>query len=70
MEGFRDTLEECRFEDLGYYGLPYTWDNSQHGDRNIKVRLDRALGDDKFTECFDNMIVNHAQRIQSDHCAL
>ena len=70
MEGFRDATEYCRFDDLGFYGLPYTWDNRQHGDRNIKVRLDRALGDDKFAECFDNTIVNHIQCTESDHCAL
>ena len=55
---------------MGYYGLSYTWDNRQQGDRNIKLRLDRALVDDKFTECFDNTIINHIQCIQSDHCAL
>jgi hypothetical protein len=27
MEDFRDTIEECRFSDLSYSGLPYTWDN-------------------------------------------
>jgi hypothetical protein len=70
MEGFRDAIEECKLEDLGFYGVPYTWDNKQQGDKNIKVRLDRALGDDKFQECFDNTIVNHLQCCESDHCAL
>ena len=59
MEVFRDTIEYCCFEDLGYFGLPYTWDNRQQGYSNIKVRLDRALGDDRFAECFDNTVVNH-----------
>ena len=70
MEVFRDTIEYCRFEDLGYFGPPYTWDNRQQGDSNIKVRLDRALGDDRFAECFDNIVVNHVQCAESDHCAL
>ena len=48
MEGFHDAIEECRFEDLGYIGLPYTWDNRQQGGDNIKVRLDRALANDNF----------------------
>lgn len=43
MEGFRDAVSVCGFTDLGYIGLPYTWDNMQHGDRNVKVRLDRDL---------------------------
>lgn len=27
MEGFCDTVSVCGFNDLGYIGLPYTWDN-------------------------------------------
>jgi endonuclease/exonuclease/phosphatase family metal-dependent hydrolase len=70
MEGFRDMIEAYRFEYLGFFGLPYTWDNKQQGARNIKVRLDRGLGDDKFVECLDNTVVNHIQCCESDHCAL
>lgn len=70
MEGFRDAIEECNLEDLGYYGLPFTWDNKHQGDRNIKVRLDRALGDDSFMECFDNTIVHNVQCCESDHSSL
>jgi hypothetical protein len=27
MDGFREVVAECGFVDLGYIGLPYTWDN-------------------------------------------
>jgi hypothetical protein len=70
MEGFRYVVEYCRMTDLGYIGLPYTWDNRQQGYNNIKVRLDRGLGDDKFMELFDNSTVRHIQTTESDHCAL
>lgn len=70
MEGFRNVVDECRFGDLGYSSLPYTWDNRQQGEDNVKVRLDRALGDDRFQEIFDNTTVKHVQTIESDHCAL
>ncbi|XP_073367809.1 uncharacterized protein [Aegilops tauschii subsp. strangulata] len=70
MDGFRDAVEECRMDDLGYIGLPYTWDNRQQGIGNIKVRLDRGLGDDKFQERFDSTSVQHIQTTESDHCAL
>lgn len=70
MEGFREAVDCCRFTDLGYTGLPYTWDNRQQGDRNIKVRLDRALADDKFMELYDNTMVSHVQTTESDHCAI
>ena len=42
MEGFREAVSICGFSDLGFIGLPYTWDSRQDGDHNIKVRLDRA----------------------------
>lgn len=70
MEGFRDVVDECGFEDLGYSGLPYTWDNRQQGSDNIKVRLDRALGDERFQELFYNTTIKHVQTTESDHWAL
>jgi hypothetical protein len=70
MEGFRDAVDYCRFTDLGFSGLPYTWDNRQHWHANIKVRLDRGLGDDRFFELFDNSRVTHVQTTKSDHCAV
>jgi hypothetical protein len=29
MDGFHDTVQICGLTDLGYIGLPYTWDNRQ-----------------------------------------
>ena len=66
----QEAVDECRFDDLGYMGLPYTWDNRQQDNDNIKVRLDRGLGDDKFQEDFDNTTIQHVQTTESDHCAL
>ena len=48
MDGFREAVSTCGFTDLGFIGLPYTWDNRQHGSRNVKARLDRALADADF----------------------
>jgi hypothetical protein len=59
MEGFRDAVDYCRMAVIGFIGLPYTWDNRQHGRRNIKISLDRGLGDDRFMEMFDNRYVKH-----------
>jgi hypothetical protein len=52
MDGFRDAVNTCGFTDLGFLGLPYTWDNRQHGVDNIKVRLDRAFANPTFTDMF------------------
>lgn len=40
MVAFPDTLEVCELLDLGFAGLPYTYDNKREGNRNVKVRLD------------------------------
>jgi hypothetical protein len=70
LEGFRDAVSVCGFTDLGYIGLPYTWDNRQHGDRNVKVRLDRGLANDSFLNLFRQVKVWHVQNTLSDHCGL
>jgi hypothetical protein len=41
-----------------------------HGDRNIKVRLDRGLADDRFLEAFDGTSITHIQTMESDNYAL
>lgn len=42
MIAFRDTLEVCGLVDLGFSGIPFTYDNLRAGVSNVKVRLDRA----------------------------
>ncbi|XP_065631694.1 protein NRT1/ PTR FAMILY 6.2-like [Quercus suber] len=32
VEVFRDALDDCKLEDLGYHGYPYTWNNKRPGD--------------------------------------
>jgi hypothetical protein len=39
MEGFQDAVADCGLVDLGFVGLPYTWDNRQAGTRNVKEPL-------------------------------
>lgn len=70
MDGFREAVSECGFTDLGFIGLPYTWDNRQHGSHNIKVRLDRGLATRAFLDMFHEVRVTHIQTTESDHCAL
>lgn len=60
----------CRFKDLGFIGLPYTWDNRQEGSHNVKVRLDRDLATDTFLDLFREVKVWHVQNTLSDHCCL
>lgn len=70
MEGFREAVQVCGFSDLGFIGLPYTWDNRQQGNDNIKVRLDRGLASSSFLNIFRDTKVWHVQTTESDHCCL
>ncbi|KAA3465353.1 reverse transcriptase [Gossypium australe] len=42
MESFREVLEECRLEDIGYSGVWFTWERGNFAETNIRERLDRA----------------------------
>jgi hypothetical protein len=43
MLDFREVLSHCDLHDVGFIGLPWTYDNKQLGERNVKVRLDRVV---------------------------
>jgi len=70
MVAFSDAIADCRLSDLGFRGLPFTWDNRQEAERNVKARLDRALGDEKFLEVLSDSVVQHIPLAESDHCVL
>nr|XP_051229397.1 uncharacterized protein LOC127347221 [Lolium perenne] len=68
MRAFREVVEECSFNDLGWSGVEYTWDNGQAGEANVKARLDRAFGDEAFVKRFHHYRVRHIVSTESDHC--
>jgi hypothetical protein len=43
MKEFREVLVQCDVFDIGFSGVPWTFDNKQKGDRNVKVTLDRVV---------------------------
>jgi hypothetical protein len=43
MADFRHTLSHCEVHDLGFIGVPWTFDNKQQGGRNVKVILDNGV---------------------------
>uniref|UniRef100_A0ACD5Y7A5 Uncharacterized protein n=1 Tax=Avena sativa TaxID=4498 RepID=A0ACD5Y7A5_AVESA len=67
MLAFRDVLEICELIDLGFSGVPYTYDNRRSGRCNVKVRLDRAVADNRWRNMFTEARVVHQVSPYSDH---
>lgn len=59
MQAFRDVLDVCELHDLGFKGVPCTYDNKREGHNNVRVRLDRAVTDNNWREMFSNAQVEH-----------
>jgi hypothetical protein len=67
MRAFREAVEDCALQDLGFSGLPFTWDNRQDDRENVKARIDRALGNAALLNQFQVVKVRHVSIVQSDH---
>ena len=59
MLDFRDVLEVCGLGDLGFAGLPYTFDNRRGGRANVKVCLDRAVANNAWRDIFAHASVGN-----------
>ena len=70
MSGFRNVVDYCGFQDLGYLRNDFTWSNMQEGDARICLRLDRALSTTDWITNFWVTKVHHLIDSTSDHCAL
>ena len=68
MRAFRDVVSDCPLQDLGWSGVPYTWDNRQSGNANVKARLNRAFANEEFRQKYEHAKVLHVYSLESDHC--
>jgi endonuclease/exonuclease/phosphatase family metal-dependent hydrolase len=68
MEAFREVLYDCDLTDLGFSGVPYTYDNKRAGRANMRVRLDRAVACPAWRDLFADTRVQHLTSPISDHC--
>lgn len=66
MVDFKEVLSFCDLHDIGFSGLPWTYNNNQSGQRNVRVRLYRGV----VTLLFPDASVNHLTSPRSDHKAL
>jgi hypothetical protein len=70
MAESRNVLSFCDLHDLGYKGVPWTFDNKKEGNKNVKVRLDRAVASPSWTSLFPDANVTHLVSSRSDHCPI
>lgn len=68
MLAFRELIQNCDLHDLGFSGVPFTYDNHREGRNNVRVRVDRALADDSWRDIFSESQVVHLTSPCSDHC--
>jgi exonuclease III len=67
MMDFREILSKCDLHDLGFSGLPWTYDNKQKGEKNVRVQLDRAVASSDWKQSFPGARVQHIVSSRSDH---
>lgn len=58
MLDFREALETSELADLGFVGVPYTYDNKRGGAANVKVRLDRGTTTSDWRNIFGAAMVS------------
>ena len=67
MKEFRDVLDECGFQDLGYCGNKFTWCNGHGEGHTVWERLNRVVGTAKWLSMFLATKVVHLEGGTSNH---
>jgi endonuclease/exonuclease/phosphatase family metal-dependent hydrolase len=62
MQAFREALDDCGLEDLGFTGDPFTWKH-----RRMRQRLDRAVATNSWSLMHPGAVLQHLGYIRSDH---
>lgn len=67
IDAFRQAMDSCLLQDLGYMGEICTWTNRRAGLANICERLDRVLCNQAWFHLYPNSGVSHLDFHGSDH---
>jgi hypothetical protein len=70
VTSFRNTIDMCNLNDIGFNGHKYTWHNWQQDGHYIQARLDRFLATTNWIYAFPHFTNSHLLRYQSDHCPI
>jgi hypothetical protein len=62
IQAFRDALDDCELEDLGFSGDPFTWKRGR-----IRERLDRVATNNAWNIMHPGALVKHLGYAHSDH---
>ncbi|KAJ9548141.1 hypothetical protein OSB04_020684 [Centaurea solstitialis] len=54
IQGFRETLSDCRLMDLSMHGFPFTWSRHKGKPNEVLERLDRAVASQSWINLFPN----------------
>ena len=64
---FRQAVDGCNFQDLGYLGHDFTWKNNRGGEDNVQERLDSVFATPLWRNFFPGSFVTHLSKRKSDH---
>ncbi|KAE8678114.1 hypothetical protein F3Y22_tig00111441pilonHSYRG00035 [Hibiscus syriacus] len=70
MLEFKQTLEDCRIEDIGFNGNWYTWERGRRASNNIRKWLDRGVANASWMDLFNGNTLSHLTHSFSTHCPL
>ena len=68
IRDFREVVDECYLQDLGFKGCHFTWWNGCADTHEIRVRLDRIWTSPSWVSLFPNSSVEHVPTMDSDYC--
>jgi hypothetical protein len=67
MESFREALEDCYLNDLGFVGPKYTSNNGRQDDSFTKEQLDRVVANNFWYNFFKHKVVHVLMGRASNH---
>jgi hypothetical protein len=70
MMNFRETMDFCRLQDLGFSGPKYTWCNRREGLDFLEERLDRSFANQEWFNIFPDVQMQVTPACSSDHYPL